>query len=451
MTDTTLSPAALAAQEALDRIHTCIDEGNNFRLEAGAGAGKTYSLIQALSYLIEKKGDDLLRQHQLVACITYTNVAVEEIRSRTDSHPVIYSSTIHSFCWSLIKDFQRYLSNELPNISDWSERLKESGGIGTRKIVYDEFGHRNVGETSVSLHHDDVLALTIKLIEHSKFRSLMANRYPILFIDEYQDTDRSVAEALKNHFLDTGEKPLIGFFGDHWQKIYGTGAGKIEHPAIEVISKESNFRSVPVIVDVLNRMRPELPQQVIDPNAEGSVAVYHTNDWVGNRRTGQHWAGDLPAEVAHEYLEALKKSLTAEGWDFRSDETKILMLTHNILAEEQGYINLANVFSYNDAFIKKQDLHIKFFIDTLEPVCIAYENKRYGEMFAALGRRTPAIRTHADKVGWVEDMNRLLELRATDTIGAVLDHLRLTERPRLPDAVERKERELIEDFRRPGC
>ena len=83
-----------------------------------------------------------------------------------------------------------------------------------------------------------------------------------------------------------------------------------------------------------------------------------------------------------------------------------------------------------------------FFIDTLEPVCIAYEHHRFGEMFGVLGGRTPAIRSHSDKVAWTNDMNALLTLRSTNTIGAVLDYLRQTKRPRLSGAVESREREL---------
>jgi DNA helicase-2/ATP-dependent DNA helicase PcrA len=191
-------------------------------------------------------------------------------------------------------------------------------------------------------------------------------------------------------------------------------------------------------------MRPKLPQQVVDPDAEGSVAVYYTNDWVGDRLTGQHWGGDLPTNVAHDYLKALKRQLTDEGWSFAANATKILMLTHRVLAAEQGYSKLLDVFPFNDMCIKKEDPHIAFFVDTMEPVCTACENKRFGEMFAALGSRTPAIQSHADKEGWARDMDKLLEMRSTATIGAVLDYLKQTKRPRLPEAVERKERELEE-------
>jgi DNA helicase-2/ATP-dependent DNA helicase PcrA len=442
MNNITVSPAEEAAQKALDRLYACIEKKKNFLLEAGAGAGKTYSLGKAITYLIAKRGVELLRQNQQIACITYTNVAKEEIINKTDGHPVIFSSTIHSFCWSLIRDFQSNLRKELPNLEGWPQLLEESGGIGTRRIDYDEFGHRAVRDNHVSLHHNDVLILTIRLMEYEKFRNHLTARFPILFIDEYQDTDKGIADAIKTHFIEENEGPMIGFFGDHWQKIYGTGCGKIEHSKLEFIGKEANFRSVPVIVETLNRIRPELPQHVKDPKAEGFVAIYHSNEWVGKRRKGQHWGGDLPADAVHEHLATVKKRLTNEGWDFTPSITKILMLTHNVLAMEQGYSNLAQVFKQNDSFIKKEDRHIAFFVEILEPVCTSYENRRYGEMFAVLGGRTPAIRSHADKEEWSRNMNKLLELRSTGTIGAVVDHLRKTRRPRLPDPVERKEQEL---------
>jgi DNA helicase-2/ATP-dependent DNA helicase PcrA len=116
------------------------------------------------------------------------------------------------------------------------------------------------------------------------------------------------------------------------------------------------------------------------------------------------------------------------------------MLTHRVLAREQGYSNLADVFPYNEAFIKKEDPYIAFFVDIVEPVCIAYEGKRFGEMFSALGTRTPAINRHADKLSWAKDMAELLTLRATGTIGEVLHHLKQTKRPRLPEELEKRER-----------
>lgn len=441
MSPNTLSAAAVAANAAVAQVCKCVDDRRSFVLEAGAGAGKTHTLIAALRHVLADKGSQLLRQNQQIACITYTNVAREEIESRTDGHPAIFSATIHSFCWSLLKDFQPALRGELLHIGKWPDRLQESGGIGLRNVVYD-LGYPAVHEGHVTLHHDDVLALMVKLLERDKFRSVLVNRFPILFIDEYQDTDAQFAGALLKHFVDRQEGPVIGFFGDHWQKIYRTGIGHVSHPNLETIDQHSNFRSVNAVVQVLNHMRPELIQNVVDPDASGAAVVYHTNAWRGQRRSEGHWKGDLPPTVAHEYLQSLQDQLVTEGWDLSPGKTKILMLTHNVLAEEQGYRNLANVFDSADRFVKKEDEHIAFLVDVVEPICAAYAQRRFGEMFALLGGDRPAIHSQADKVKWTTELDRLVELRATGTIGEVLDHLRRTKRIPLPEAVERRELKL---------
>jgi DNA helicase-2/ATP-dependent DNA helicase PcrA len=442
------NPAKEAAEKSLSMIFECLDGGKSFLLEAGAGSGKTYSLVEALRYLIRKRGSDLARRNGKIACITYTNVASDEIKSRIDSHPAVVSSTIHAFCWSLIKDFQPFLRSELPSLPNWKDRLDEGGGVANREIEYElGFPSAKQEDGKISLHHDDVLAFSVRLIGQPKFRRLLVARYPVLFIDEYQDTNKEFVDALREHFLGKEESPLIGFFGDHWQKIYAAGSGKIEHPELVTIEQKANFRSVQPVVDVLNRMRPELPQACAEPDSEGFAAAFHSNDWVGARRTGQgggHWTDDLPAEAAHAHLEALRAKLEGDGWDFSADKTKILMLTHNLLAAEQGYDRIAKVFSRNESFIKKEDRHIKFLLEVVEPVSVAYEAGRFGEMFAALDTRTPIIRSYAQKAEWIRDMSVLIGLRANGTVGDVLDHLKATKRPRLPDAVERRERELAE-------
>ncbi len=444
MSDNTLNPAEQASEYALDKIRNCLAENKSFLLEAGAGAGKTYSLIQTLKHLIKERGNELVNKHQKIACITYTNVAADEIAARTDDHPAIHSSTIHHFCWSLIKNFQPFLRDRLSENEKWSEKIEEAGGIKNQTVVYD-LGYRTIDDKTITLHHDDVLSLMVKILAEPKFQNLFISRYPILFIDEYQDTNTGFADALKTCFLDNNPGLLIGFFGDHWQKIYGTGCGKIEHSNLEKIGKKANFRSVPIIVNALNKMRPELAQDVRDPaDTQGAVSVLHTNNWAGTRLTKNHWQEDLPPENAHNYLNNLRERLEGDGWDFAPDKTKILMLTHNILAQEQGYRNLAGVFRYNQSFIKKENNHIAFMVDIVEPVCEAYKAKHFGEMFALLGQRTPLMRSHQDKEKWANDMDALLGLRENGTIGDVINHLRQTKRPRLPENVEDKERRLQE-------
>lgn len=174
------NPAEVAAQRALYEMFQCIRERRSFRLEAGAGAGKTYSLVKALKLLIEEDGAQLVRRHQKVACITYTNVATDEVTRRTDGHSAVQASTIHSFCWELCKSFQAMLRSEVMNIPQLAEKVNEVGEIGSRRVGYD-LGHRRVTDTEILLHHDDVLTLMVALMENSKFRRILTARYPVLF------------------------------------------------------------------------------------------------------------------------------------------------------------------------------------------------------------------------------------------------------------------------------
>ena len=63
-------------------------------------------------------------------------------------------------------------------------------------------------------------------------------------------------------------------------------------------------------------------------------------------------------------------------------------------------------------------------------------------MFEAMGGRRPAIQSHSDKESWAKDMDALLDLRSSGTIGDVLAHLMKTKRPPLTELVEKNLREL---------
>lgn len=438
-----LNLAEEASERAFDEVLSCLDSGESFLLEAGAGAGKTYTLVKALQFLIRRDQHKLPKRHQKIACITFTNVAKNEIEARTDRSPLIYCETIHGFCWSLISGFQRQMRDQLPHMESWPEKIAEVGDIGEHIVEY-ALGHRSIRDGRVSIHHNDVLLLTVSLMKNPKFRRIVAEKYPIILIDEYQDTNVDWIESIKDHFFGQEGSPQFGFFGDHWQKIYGDGCGKIEHPSLTVIGKEANFRSVSTIVDCLNRMRPELPQFVVDPDEQGRVRIFHSNSWTGDRQTGNHWKSDLPREAADSALQTVKDNLTQDGWDLSSEKTKILMLTHRVLASQQGYSSLPAVFQFNNSFTKKEHPHIAFFADALEPACEAYGARRYGEMFLALGSRVAAVRGQVDKEKWSASMDRLIQLRNEGTVGGVIDHLRQTGRPRLPDSAERCERALAQ-------
>ncbi|GAH83555.1 unnamed protein product, partial [marine sediment metagenome] len=91
-----------------DEIQTYLnlDEPKSFFLFAGAGSGKTRSLVNALVRVRQESGRRLRLNSQRIAVITYTNAACDEIKRRIDYDPLFSVSTIHSFVWDLINSYQ---------------------------------------------------------------------------------------------------------------------------------------------------------------------------------------------------------------------------------------------------------------------------------------------------------------------------------------------------------
>src|SRR6185369_11760611 len=84
-----------------------LESPRSFFLFAGAGSGKTRSLVEALLHIRRTYGDQLRLKGQRVAVITYTNAACDEITRRIDFDPVVVVRTIHSFAWSVIEGFNK--------------------------------------------------------------------------------------------------------------------------------------------------------------------------------------------------------------------------------------------------------------------------------------------------------------------------------------------------------
>lgn len=443
-----MSPAEQASADALEQIRYCIDNNLCFRLEAGAGAGKTYSLIESIGYLISHQADLLLNNRQQIACITYTNVAKDEIKDRTDHNPVIFSDTIHSFCWKILQPYQVKLRECIPELDEkWKQRIASSLGINNQIVKYD-LGFPSINEKEITLHHDDVVSLMSLMLSYPKFQKQLRSKFPIIFIDEYQDTDRNLMESIIANLIDNDSGVMVGFFGDHWQKIYGKSAcgliSSIKGKIIE-IGKKANFRSDKNIVQCLNRMRPDLPQAESNPNSEGVIKVFHSNNWSGVRRDGKgggHWKGDLPESDVRDYISKIKAQMIKDGWDLSPEKTKILFLTNNNIASEQGFKNLANYFFYTDDYLKKNDKYIKFFLEVVEPALFAYEHKQYGELLQIKKGNYSQLKCQSDKTTWLKSLDRALQIKSTGTIGDMLDLLMETNIPQISSKVKDSEIKL---------
>src|SRR5690554_280578 len=109
----------------IETVLSSIDEKNNFVLEAGAGSGKTYTLIQTLLHLRNSE----LKQGQKILCVTFTNVAKDEIIERLEStgkSDKYTISTMHDFLWGFLVKFQGELQKEVKRLAEENkQKLKD--------------------------------------------------------------------------------------------------------------------------------------------------------------------------------------------------------------------------------------------------------------------------------------------------------------------------------------
>lgn len=93
----------------IEELLFCIDGKQSLIFNAGAGAGKTYALIECLKHVCREKEKELKYHNQKAICITYTNVAANEIKNRLGNTELILVSTIHERLWEIIKEYQEEL------------------------------------------------------------------------------------------------------------------------------------------------------------------------------------------------------------------------------------------------------------------------------------------------------------------------------------------------------
>lgn len=233
------------AQEEANKIDLQIidtlQKGYNFRVEAGAGSGKTYSLNKVIEWIQVNKWKQYRKKNQHVVCITYTNAAVDVISGRLTNDSFIIPSTIHSFAWNAIKQYQSTLIKIISeDESLWST---EGDFFAIRKVEY-TLGHRYNENGIMYLYHDDVIRLFAALLDNAKFRRVFSDKYPLILIDEYQDSLKPIIDRFLEYFISLNSGPQFGFFGDSWQTIYQSNkaCGLIQHENIVEIKKGANFQ-----------------------------------------------------------------------------------------------------------------------------------------------------------------------------------------------------------------
>jgi DNA helicase-2/ATP-dependent DNA helicase PcrA len=226
----------------------------NFFLFAGAGSGKTRTLVEVLRRLTgvtaHQAGSllakDLRAFGRSIRVITYTKNAVAVINERLGSNDLVSVSTIHAFCWDLIGGFNDDIRAALMAIQsarierDKLEASKKVKGISDRdreKFAEAQQKIDEVRDTETfryspdkeeygpgAIQHRDVLEVTAWLLaERPLLRAFLTDRHPLVLIDESQDTMKGMLDALISLATTAGGSLTLGLLGDHRQRIYSDG------------------------------------------------------------------------------------------------------------------------------------------------------------------------------------------------------------------------------------
>jgi DNA helicase-2/ATP-dependent DNA helicase PcrA len=363
-----------------------------FVVTAGAGSGKTTSLIKALNYVVKEYGEALRSRNQQVACITYTQIAADEIYDDVGNDPLVLVCTIHSFLWTLAKPFQADIRNWVDSkINVDAEELRnKSYGPRVRQTTKDkdaaklaslEEAQRHIKEISSFtygtasdyaagiLGHEDILSIAPDLIQKRPLLSkIVAQKFPFIFVDESQDTFESVVSSLKHIQQESNNTLSLGFFGDPMQSIYQRGAGEIKPEDGWIsIDKPENYRSSLKVLEVINAVRKDGDSLVQTPGRE-------------NTPEGEAFFFVLPADdgrVAHltKVRAWLDENATSKGWTDEANDSKlkILAIVHRMAARRLNFENLFAAFNDNgsslsDDFREGNPWPITPFRDVILPI-----------------------------------------------------------------------------------
>lgn len=252
------------------------NELNNLHLvNAPAGSGKTTTISKKVKEIINTAPD------KNILCITYTNRAADELKNKIRSNNV-FIGTIHMFINNFTKTIFKHkdiislyfdiFGNEIIKRIDNAEN-KDSYLKSNQKYI-EKYGSlsfdiikENVKEITYNesiysayyygrLDHDDLLIFTEQIFEKFPKISLkLSKKYSFVFLDEYQDTSKSVLNIFYNSIKNTDCQLYL--LGDKMQQIYDAYDGSFESEFNEFkldVELNINYRSSSKIIDILNKL-----------------------------------------------------------------------------------------------------------------------------------------------------------------------------------------------------
>lgn len=367
----------------------------SFFLFAGAGSGKTHSLVLLLKKIRNSIGKDLLLQGKNVAVITFTNAATDEIVNRLDYCPVFHISTIHSFVWDVIKYYQTdikrlycqyiqediqvlyekqkkakskttktYLSNA-EKIEHLKEKLEKAMTI--EKFLYNPNGSNPEYN---ALKHAEVIKVSAQMIMDSMMlQRIIAQRYPILLIDESQDTKKELVDAffkIQENFADIF---TLGLLGDQKQRIYTDGKENmvdIIPSEWELPVKKMNYRCAKRIIKLANTIGKDLDEHAEQTPREDA------SDGLIRLFIVQLHEGINKDDVEQTVMKIMSDHTADEKWSGADAEVKILTLEHMMAARRLGFDQffdpLSKVNKYQMTFLQGTVSELEFFTKEVLPI-----------------------------------------------------------------------------------
>lgn len=289
--------SAIAVREGDERDAGVVEEicgylteqpPRSFFLFAGAGSGKTRTLVEVLRRLTgvvaHEAGGKLARRLRMagrsIRVVTYTKNAVAVISGRLGENDLVSVSTIHSFCWELIAGFNDDIREALIVLKKAELEKKRAEAAakkrGASEADLEEFAEieaelEELSKTPKFIYHPDRNTFGPGAIQHAQvldatawllvnrptLRTILRDRHPIVLIDESQDTMKGVLDALMLIADPCDGGLTLGLLGDHRQRIYAHGHANLPNLVPAEWAKpelQMNHRSQRRIVDLINNI-----------------------------------------------------------------------------------------------------------------------------------------------------------------------------------------------------
>lgn len=390
-----------------DEIKECLRIKKNFFMFAGAGSGKTKSLVNALNFIADEFGEGFYLKQKQVAVITYTNAACNEIMHRVGYNPLFAVSTIHSFLWELIKPYQKNIKvwikikleadiDELQQKQIKARSRDYSGEITKKKTRLEslksivKFSYNPNGENvgRDSLDHAEVIKMGASFIkDRPTMQKIMMSKFPILFIDESQDTKKELVDALWVIESESVGDFTIGMFGDTMQRIYMDGKenlAAIVPTTWECPAKKMNHRSTKRVIQLANAIRNTIDKQAQQPRTDkedGFVRLFvipNTTDKTAIEDT----------------IFTKMSEITGDNKWLDLDERKTLVLEHSMAAKRLGFGTLDEKLRVFDQSFRDGTLtELAFLMKVIYPFVNAKQKHNSFAAMKLLRKHSPLMKT----------------------------------------------------------